>query len=525
LGNPQTGLFTSETNSYDADITVLAGSGAPGVTGGGHGGNIIDFTNEFPPIIGGIGGLLDYQAGSGGDAVAGKGGDGGSVINSSPSNLDNNLVGDIYLIGGSGGNGLSGGNGGAITTFVQTSTINEPPTSFTIISGFGGNATLGNGGAGGGISGITVSASGLDVGYNRMVAGSGGNSAGGIGGAGGSLSTITTASVAADTQDVAAAGAGGQGLTEGGAGGSVTNVSMDAGASSGSTSGKVVVIAGDGGASTSVKPNAHDPLGMAHAIAFSIGGVNGAGGAGGSIIDFTQPTSVSTHVDLIAGNGGATLNHSVIAGNASFDNSGKGGNIENVAVTGSIGNSDPTVAIVSYNNIFTGVTSNQVFTGTTMQDFVNNYIVAPVLDGTQLFMPMNDTIGNVGLVAGAAGRVEGATPSAATVASTDGINGSVSNVHAENIMSMIAGNVDQVDLIQNLSDFGVIAGGILGANKQAYYDPVTETLFPDEGTLGNLNYLSTSGALVNSPLPGGGELIDGAIIAKNIPVLESARQF
>jgi hypothetical protein len=82
-----------------------------------------------------------------------------------------------------------------------------------------------------------------------------------------------------------------------------------------------------------------------------------------------------------------------------------------------------------------------------------------------------------------------------------------------------------VDLIQSLSNFGVIPGGILGANKTAYYDPVTNTTYPNEGTLGNLNYISTSGALVNTPLPGGGELIDGAIIAKNIPILESSRQF
>jgi len=533
LGNPQTGLFTSETNSLTSIVEVLGGAGAPGITAGGAGGTVADFTNDFERLLGGVGGELIFIAGNGGDSVAGQGGAGGSLYNDSPSNLDNNLAGPIELLAGEGGNGLSGGGGGNITTFVNINTIGEAPTIFTIVSGFGGNGVLGNGGDGGAVAGITVSASGiteLNTGfapsYNRMVAGSGGTSQGSFGGAGGSLATISTASTAANTENVGAAGAGGQGLLGGGAGGNLVNVSMDAGSASGSASGKVVAIAGDGGDSTSVAPLSK----TATAIANSIGGRNGPGGNGGYISGFSQPTSTQTHVDLIAGNGGDTLAHSFIAGNASVDNSGKGGSIANVAVAGSIGNpenvpGDP-IPIISYNNIFTGIAGGtsgvQVAGCYTMQEFVDNYIIGA-------FGEMDDTVGNVGLVAGAAGRVEGQTATAATVASTDGVNGSVANVHADNIMSMIAGNVDQVALIQSLSNFGVPAGGILGASIPSYFNPITgaveTTIDGTQLSSSNLNYLNVNGGLVTNPLPGGGELIDGAIMAKNIPVLQSARQF
>ena len=206
-----------------------------------------------------------------------------------------------------------------------------------------------------------------------------------------------------------------------------------------------------------------------------------------------------------------------------MDNSGAGGSILNVAVTGSIGNSDPNVAIISYNNIFTGITSNGVVTGPTMQDFVDNYILG------NPSAPMDDTVGNVGLVAGAAGFVEGAN-AGVLVPSANGINGSVSNVHAENIMSMIAGNVDRVSLIQSLTNYGVtINGGILGANKDVYYNPETETVQNTvDGvtlTLGPLNYVAPDGAYSNTPLPGGGELVDGAFVAMNIRTIESPRDF
>jgi len=511
LGNTQTGLLTSQTNSFESYLIVAGGDGATGITGGGNGGSVSSFVNAFIPLISGLGGELVYFGGAAGDAVAGQGGHGGSIINSSPSSLVNNLAGDIFLETGAGGNGKFGGDGGTISNFSEIATIKDTPTSFTIVSGVGGNATLGAGGHGGNISNVFVSASGATgsndllltlptVSYNRLVAGQGGSSAGGSGGSGGSVTSINTASVASNAQNVVAAGAGGQGLTAGGSGGNVSSASVDAG----STTGKVIVIAGDGGASTSVKPaSATNPQEIANAI----GGVNGPGGAGGSITNFTQSLSTNTHVDLIAGNGGATINHSVAAGNATTDNSGNGGSITNVSVAGSIGNSDPAglVPIKSYNDILDGQT---------MQNFVDTYILENINSPGLTVPGIDDTVGNVGLVAGAAGRVEGGLPS------SSGINGYVTNVHAENIMSMIAGNVDQVDLIQRLTNYGVtINGGVLGADK------VTSSIPGFVGALGQLDYISANGLLTTTPLPGGGALIDGAILAKNIRNIQSARDF
>ncbi len=527
VGNTQQGLVSALTNDVNPDIILKGGDGATGINNGGNGGSIDSFVNLINPFVGAVGGFLNYTAGSGGNAVAGQGGTGGSVINSSPNSQDNNLAGDIYLQGGAGGSGLHGGSGGGVITFAELSTIKDIPTSSAILGGAGGNSTLGTAGAGGDVSNIQVNAAGVGslytfdfshpnllfndsqavtsnfaVTYNRIVAGEGGTSLGGTGGAGGSVNTIQTASASADSQYVVVAGAGGAGLNAGGAGGSVTSANVDAG----SATGKVLIVAGDGGASNSAAPlDPTDPSQIAQAI----GGVNGPGGNGGSITGFTQDLSTNTHVDLIAGNGGATLNHGVAAGNATVDNSGHGGSITNVSVTGSIGNVDSGVAIKSYNDILNGQT---------MQDFVNTYILGNPA------APLNDTVGNVGLVAGAAGRTLGDAPS------NNGISGYVTNVHAANIMSMIAGNVDQVDLIQSITNYGVtINGGILGAEKDVYFNPQAGFDQYNVGgtplTVGPLNYISPAGTYSNSPLPGGGELVDGAIVAKNARQPLSPRDF
>jgi hypothetical protein len=348
-------------------------------------------------------------------------------------------------------------------------------------------------------------------------------SEGGAGGAGGSITSVVAASAASTSQAVLAAGAGGQGLTAGGAGGSVISSNVDAGSASGS--GKVVIIAGDGGAAVGAKPTSTSVA----AIAAAIGGVNGPGGAGGSITGFTQPLSVNTDVDLIAGNGGNTPSHSVEALTATTDNAGRGGSITNISVAGNIGNPDTTTAILSYNNIYTGITANGIANCYTMQQFVDNYILG---DPTA---PMDDSIGNVGLVAGANGYVQGPQINGQPgplVASLAGVNGSVTDVHAENIMSMIAGNVDDISLIHNLTDYGTtINGGILGASKGVWYDPqtgTTETIVDGvtlAGPTTQLNYIAPDGSYSATPLPGGGELIDGAFVAFNFRTVESIRDF
>ena len=68
-----------------------------------------------------------------------------------------------------------------------------------------------------------------------------------------------------------------------------------------------------------------------------------------------------------------------------------------------------------------------------------------------------------------------------------------------------------------------------------FYNPQTggeETVVRDPAiggditlALGQLNYISPNGGYSDTPLPGGGQLIDGAFVAMNIRTIESPRDF
>ena len=91
----------------------------------------------------------------------------------------------------------------------------------------------------------------------------------------------------------------------------------------------------------------------------------------------------------------------------------------------------------------------------------------------------------------------------------------IHNVLASNIMSAVAGSVDRIASIQSLVNVNVRSeGAIFGADKAT----------PPPATFGNLDYLSATGVLVNTPELGG-KLLDGAIIAKNDRALKSVRDF
>ena len=116
---------------------------------------------------------------------------------------------------------------------------------------------------------------------------------------------------------------------------------------------------------------------------------------------------------------------------------------------------------------------------------------------------------------GAAGRVLGDLPSA------NGINGSVSNVHAQNIMSMVAGSVDQVDFIQKLTELQVPTAASSAAIKRS---PSSRNSRPQSGDPGLRERGGRADALPVAPAAGG-ILIDGAFVAKNIRDIKSARDF
>jgi hypothetical protein len=88
-------------------------------------------------------------------------------------------------------------------------------------------------------------------------------------------------------------------------------------------------------------------------------------------------------------------------------------------------------------------------------------------------------------------------------------------VLASNIMSAIAGSVDRIASIENLVNVRTrTEGAVYGADKSA----------PAPATAGTLDYLDESGNRIQAPVLGG-ELLDGAVVAKNDRPLKSIRDF
>ena len=527
-------------NTRSAFLVVKSGVGGDGTRGGGDGGNISGFTPRFLPLIGGSGGLLYYEAGDGGASVGGRGGKGGSIVDSSPVTEDNNLDGDIYVIAGDGGLGKIGGAGGGIQNFKNSSAPDISPTSLTFLGGNGGLGIGGAGGAGGTINTVVVSGTGAgfqyyfdfsdpehvftindafvglaQLTYARIAAGNGGTSLGAGGGAGGAITTVTA--TASSTPMVGIAGRGGDGMTTGGAGGSVLSTTLNAAG----PIGKVLVAAGDGGDGLGAPPIPGDPL--------AFGGKNARGGLGGSITGFTQSIGTEVNVDLIAGNGGNTPN--IGSTQAAKTTVGNGGSITNAQIIGSIGTGETTadefVAIKSYNDLLGGETfAAFVAANITADPGVGG--VLPIID---------DTVGNVGIVVGAKGRVKDNNHDGVLDPSTFGSNGSLTNVHARNIMSAVAGSVERIASIRTLSNVGVtIVGGNYGADKQIDYlgrlgAPGNAVGYHDSDLPSALDYLDpvvpghpADDLWVKTPMLGG-ILVDGAILADTVRTAKSVRDF
>lgn len=414
--------------------------------------------------------------------------------------------------------------GGALTNFINQSTSSTGiPLTLDVVTGNGGIGLSGNGGVGGAITNLVANSSGLGtstfLGFNtslvRVLSGTGGASYSGEGGVGGA---ITNSSVQAVSSPIfVAAGAGGSGLTAGGAGGSLNNNLIN---SSALNIGKVLVIAGAGGDVSAAAPTDVNVAGdgntadLAHTF-LAFGGTSGIAGDGGSITRLTQPTSAQTAVDLIAGNGGSTLNYG-----SSLDlhtNVGRGGSVDTVNVTGTIGATDRNVnsqnnpAIKSYlDTTGTGAENGNLttFVAATFGGVINDSSQAT---GPRAFIPnslvpLDNNLGNVGIVAGVAGHTQGNQPA------QDGINGSVQNITASSIMSIVAGSVDRVAPVQLLSNIvATNLGGQLGADKSP--NPGVAPLFG--GPDGVVEYLDLNGNIVRNLQPGF-RLLDGALFAITI---------
>ena len=502
-------LVAVVANTEEPAVWAYAGDGGSGLSDAGMGGSIVNLKSRFLPFRGAEGGQLTYIAGHGGASVSGKGGGGGSVTGSSPAEGGNNLGGAVYLQAGNGGSGASGGNGGGVSAFYNQPTTGTPPEVLTILAGNGGTGVSGNGGAGGSVSKINASAKGIGSSvteqyrfersyyYNRILAGNGGDSTGAVGGAGGGLAEVTSS--ASSSGFVAAAGRGGDGLSAGGKGGSVAGTSTSRLVLNAAGTSKLVVIAGDGGDATAALATDTDPL--------AYGNADGKAGDGGSIGHLTQPQSFNTRVDLIAGNGGNTPNYGT---SASQTGVGNGGSITNVDIAGDIGNVSVSVAIKSYNDIKT----NQ-----RMADFVQSYV------RDNLSSVLGDSVGNVGILVGSNGRVRDNNNDGILDPSGSGTTGVLTDIKFRNLMSAVAGSVDRVNSIREVSRLtsSLSTGAIYGADKGG----------------GTFDYVSSDAVLAWLRTPGasrpsasdkttpeiGGALLDGAILRSNAASSLGPRDF
>jgi hypothetical protein len=525
--------------SRNSDFLAYGGVGGRGLVNGGAGGQVnglvftlfnvfdIDATQR-----------LQLYGGEGGVGLAGMGGAGGSVSDTSVASGSPALRANMVLKGGDGGRGKTGGNGGDVIGF-QNNGAGASLNSMSVVAGNGGQGTRGNGGKGGRITAVVASSAGdgeinqfnpsfpdsifspvrVDLKNSHVVAGNGGDSTGGVGGAGGFLETFSMTTSSRSL--VAAAGRGGDGLKGGGTGGDVRDSVLDSGSLEGS---KLLVVAGEGGNAFGSRPTITDPLAFGVAVGAKTDAV---AGNGGNISKIKQAT-VSVAVDLIAGNGGDTPSSG--SSGSLTSTVGVGGSISDVEIAGDIGRVDSQgsftqAAIRSYNNIY----ANQ-----RMTDFVRTRVV----DGGG---KIDDSVGNVGIVVGARGRVRDVTggvdavdgriiPDGLPDASTGGRNGTLVNVSASNIMSAVAGSVDRVESIRFISNLRFKTGGVFGDDKAVdslgrtssgngvnygqgnldyltYDDPNKDSSFPRDGQNRDDRHFST--VII------GGKLVDGAIVGAN----------
>jgi len=387
----------------EVNATVIGGAGGNGAASaaGGKGG---DFKNgnmivgrEIERFVGGVatsqvdGGILSVAAGKGGNGAQGAAGAGGSVIGSSLISF----AGDVSANAGNAGTGAKPGAGGSVL-------------NVAIDVGQNVTATAGNGGAGGAGGDIK------NVGYSRAVEGSAligtitadagaaplgavtlragdGSGSGSKAGAGGSIVDLA-GFIGMTGMTSIVAGQGGGVATKAASGGSIVDASLFGGGADGA---EVSIQAGDGGSSASAKK----------------------GGAGGNIRNMgigvnAFDTNDPTNPDNTFAIDPATIVRHIAAGNGgNTGGSGKGG------AGGSIN------SLHAFADI--GVRSGEAFGYSTMG----------------------------GLFAGAGGLNTSSSHSPTSAAANDGAAGSVIDVTANAIASIVAGRpeIGSVITIQNLA--------------------------------------------------------------------------
>ncbi len=525
----------SSYDVFDSSVAVIAGDGGLGTVNGGSGGSIVNFRSRIPdpadpfglgvpvPSVPGarLAQYLYLEAGDGGSAVTGRGGDGGSVTNSSPA-VGIQLLGEVIVYAGDGGIGNTGGNGGSISNFSiypDGSNNDYMPKFVTLLAGNGGNGFTGKGGNGGGISNLNVVGLSSETfvtsnivskyrkyqdasrfHFNRLIAGNGGSSAGNEGGSGGSVSNVVAFTPLGSYAIVG--GAGGDSLRQGGVGGSASNIRVDFGASSIS---KALIAAGAGGDATSFILNPIDRTPNQKANAY--GGKIGKGGNGGEVNGVTQKGALDPHLDIVAGDGGSTIHYGTVLDKKGYV--GIGGSVKNLNLAASLGNSSPSVALKSYNDVLLG----ESFAQFVQTDLINEQRPQGVPANAKALL--DDGLGNVGVIVGAAGRNKSYVldpdnrPAIYTsVPSKTGKNGTLETVFARNLIAAVAGSVDRIASIQLYK--GVLIANATGSDK-------TSRLVQVPGGLPNLvdDFADATGIQTTTHEPVlEGIMVDGAIVAK-----------
>ena len=337
-------------NSDQDDTTSVflsTGHGGSG-TSGGAGGNVSKVTSKSVfgqvgaegDIVGAV--TMRIVSGDGGAGANDVGGAGGTITLDGPSSLSGVTYYDpssinpeaqaLQVKSGSGGDGVTaGGAGGTVTKvgaqnalFGGNALATNELRSALIESGHGGNASAGDGGAGGGITGLNVAVDSIPFsttdpvtgkpvtilfdGSATVVTGNGGNGIGGLGGNAGALTKSTVAALSGDVQlgygVLVKGGTGGAGDLGGGNGGGMKKLALNTASTNDAFA--AVLVGGNGGASTG----------------------DGTGGAGGTIKAITQSKDVNSNINTIAaGNGGTSASGA----------GGVGGSVRNVSTEGFIG--------------------------------------------------------------------------------------------------------------------------------------------------------------------------------------------
>lgn len=470
LGGSVSKLDVTETDTGNAGVALIrSGDGGSG-SGGGSAGSITTATIRAVQLD------LNAAAGAGGNATVKGGGGKGGVISGFSFFSFNQAGGtevSASVAAGAGGDGAGTGAGGAGGE-VKNSNIQV---------GQAVRLQLG-----------TTETALVDGGPITISGGNGGSSPGGAAGAGGAITRSTFISFAGDASLVAGdAGAG----VKAGAGGRIDGVSIDVGQN-------VTLASGDGGGGgaggniaevgysraiedvdligTVVAAAGPAPLGAISVIAGNGSGAGKAAGNGGAIVNLSGFVGLSGMTEIIAGTGGAVATKAAAGGNVSgvslFGGGGAGvevriqaGNASNAASakTGGTGGSvvdvglgvnpfnvlDPTDPdnafaldpgtlirhIAAGNGGDTGLASGRGGKGGDVK-MVNAHEDIGVRSGEGFGF---DTMG--GIFAGAGG-INTTVPHTATTRDVkDGAAGSVLQVTADAIASIVAGRPQTGDIL------------------------------------------------------------------------------